>query len=313
MAGNVIVAGFSFGQGGIPIHLIGGHLDAQLIQVFHNQLRDGRVAGVGVEEVVDVNGVGSQELAVVTELIAGFFQYLPGPVEILLIGVVTRCVSVRIGVFSCILLKLVTCAVQHHGRNEGVGQCLPRLPYSVNNVLTVNRVGDGKTHFVGLLGRQTVKHLGVDVEDDEVGAQVVNHMEFRILVFEELLDLIGRDIVDEVQIAGLIGRVDGRVIIVQHEVQFLQLDIVRAVEVFVLLKGDTRVVNPSGVLEGTVGDVVTVLCPGGRVLDLAIGIHIAGGSLNRGLVDREVGRECAKIQEVGCNCLQFDGQCFAVF
>ena len=182
----------------------------------------------------------------------------------------------------------------------------------VDDVLAVDehaqRPAVGRSLFSGI----AVEHRGLHVEYDVVGAQVGDDVELGVVA--QVGDFIGGNGVDEVQIARVVGGVDSGVVSGEHELQLFNLHVIGVPVVGVLGINHMLVMHPLGQHERAAGHIAVarVERPGVGGNDVAVGILVALGVLDRFLVYRIVGRESDQIQEVGAGLGQHHGQGQAV-
>ena len=70
-----------------------------------------------------------------------------------------------------------------------------------------------------------LEHGAVDVEAEEVGAEVVRYVKLGVAVLQQRGHLVGGHGVDKVEVAGAVGGVDGGIVGGEHQFKALHGDV----------------------------------------------------------------------------------------
>ncbi|MPM33937.1 hypothetical protein SDC9_80518 [bioreactor metagenome] len=281
-----------------------GDVDADGREILLSALRNTLVSGALIDQVFNFDRSG--QLAV-NDFEAGILQDLQSAVDIRIVEVTVRAVRVRPG---CGILKQTAVAVLHAVTNPAGGNSLLALCNGVNDVLAIDSGGHRSAESGSLIRRHAGVQIGVDVEADVIGAQVVDDVELRIAL--EVRNFIGRYGFDEVNIARVVRCENRNVVCGKHELNGVQLDIGGIPVIRVLREDHAGLVVPFGQRERAAGNESRFTAPCVRGSNCAGGIFVAFRTFHCALRHREVGRERKQVEEVRAGRAENDGEGVAI-
>ena len=189
-----------------------------------------------------------------------------------------------------LVLELAAVAVAHACRDVGISCYLTGLGNRVDDVLTVDQVGNSVTELAGIRPGHILEEVGVYVECKVIGTKLVFLVEFSGIL--DIGDFVRRNFINHIQGSGLVCSVSSCGILGKHECQSVALDI-GCIEVSgVLREGHGFIVGPCGHGVSAVCDEAGLLAP------LAGCSSIGISSLYRRLGNRIEYRECHQGIEV---------------